>query len=277
MEVFMQAGLWFMVFVLAAGGVQDSTPKLDEAKALIAELKLDEARKAFEAAKGGMAEDAVKEIEANLAALEAFLKVKADVEEGLITKALNGAAEVLKAPCDLIFAEKAVKLYEELKDMIFYVINDFEPEGKRDGKWYKSSEGASAEIVKGTDVAADGRYALKIRFEAAPAGTVRSVTLVPPGDFGEALILLKGLTMHVHSEKEQAATFDIVVPGLPGKTRAEYLGATLKHTGWKKVHFTREQFIRRAAFVWPDGREVILQTKEAGAMEFLIDDVKFVR
>jgi hypothetical protein len=165
------------------------------------------------------------------------------------------------------------------------VINDFESEETRGDNMVRTSQGgAEFEIVNDYRVARDGRNCLKVKLSERPEGVgerdegaYRAVILEPPEGFSRELETLKALSFSILSMKKQAGRMDLVISGGSAQSFANHPGLTLDHVGWKDYVVPKERFRLLGDFMWRDGRRIALQTRGPKEMEFMIDDVKFIR
>ena len=286
----------FGVLVLGAqdDDAQEYVAELDETRELIVELKLDEAEDALKAAKKELGKRkrekgvkaALEDMEENLEALEAFLDAKEYVEKGKEDKAFKKIVkDVMKAPCELLFVKEVEALYGELKGKMYYVVNDFESEDFRgDQKIRTSQGGAEATVVNDYRVASEGRNYLKVKFDERPEGVderapeaQRAVILYPEEGFSRELESLKALAFSLGTMQKQIGRLDLYIVGGSATSVAVYSGLTLDQLGWKGHVVPKERFKLQGNFQWRDGRRIVLQTRGPKAMEFMIDDVKFIR
>jgi hypothetical protein len=288
----------FGVLVLGAvddeDDAQEYVAELDETRELIVELKLDEAEDALKAAKKELGKKkrekgvkaALEDMDANLEALEAFLDARKYVEKGKADKAFKKMVkDVMRAPCDLLFVKEAEALYADLKGKIYYVINDFESEaGRGEGMIRTSQAGAEAAVKNDYRMARDGRHFLEVKFAERPEGiserdqgAVRGLILEPPEGFSRELDSLKALSISILSPRKQAGRMDLLVTGGSNTSYAIYPGLTLDEVRWKDYVIPKERFRLQGDFMWRDGRRIQLMTRGPKAMEFMIDDVKFIR
>ncbi|MCZ6602894.1 MAG: hypothetical protein O6952_07810 [Planctomycetota bacterium] len=271
----------------------ESVPELDAVIDLIAELDLEGAEEAFKAAKkdlrGRKKNKAVKKmidaVESNLEALEMFEKAKEAIDKGKTSKAFKSIKKVIRKYGELYFVEEAERVYSELKQKIFYMINDFETDAFRDSKMYQVGRvGANVELVSDRRFARDGHHALKVHFDkrgdgvkARDSDSFRAAQLNPPDGFSKELEDLRSFTLSIFSYKKSNALITIMIAGGGPASYAEYPDFALNYTGWKDISFPLIKMKFRGSFQWRDARSILIFTRGPGEVDFIVDDVKFIR
>ncbi|MCZ6689491.1 MAG: hypothetical protein O7H41_07815 [Planctomycetota bacterium] len=272
---------------------EESVPELDAVIDLIAEMDLEGAEEAFKAAKkdlrGRKKNKAVKKmidaVESNLEALEMFEKAKDAIDKGKTGKAFKAITKVMRKYGELYFVEEAESVYSELKQKIFYMINDFETEAFREAKKYQAGRnGSNVELVSDRRFARDGSHALKVHFDKRGDGvkrqdseSFRAMQLNPPDGFSKDLEDLKSFTLSIFSYKKSNAMITIMIAGGGAASYAEYADFALNYTGWKDIRFPLIKMKFRGSFQWRDAREIRIFTRGPLEVDFIVDDVKFIR
>ena len=130
----------------------------------------------------------------------------------------------------------------------------------------------------------DVQALIDMQFAERPEGVserdpeaLRAVVLEPPEGFSRELENLRALSFSILSLKKQAGRMDLLVTGGSNRSYAHHPGLTLNHVGWKDYVVPKERFKLLGDFMWRDGRRIQFATRGPKAMEFMIDDVKFIR
>lgn len=268
-------------------------PELDTVRGHIMDLEREEAEDALKEAKKELrkrkrekgVKAAIEKMEKNIDALEEFEKAQEYKEAGKAKKALKSVAKVLRGYGEILFADQAESVYAELKQEIYYIINDFETEELRDPKNFRTSQsGAETEIVSGARFSSDGRHALKIHFDERgenvrerDPGSYRGAELKTPETFSRDLEELKALTFSVFSYEKTPAKVTLVISGGGAESFAAYAGIVLNFAGWKHYQVRLNEFRFNGSFQWRDARSIVFSTRGLAAVDFIVDDVKFHR
>lgn len=268
-------------------------PELEDVRVCIEALDREGAEEALKAAKKELGsrkrekpvKAAIKALEKNIDALEEFEKAKEAKDKGKISKALKSMTKVMCKFGEIYFAEAAEEVYAELKQKVYYMINDFETEAYRGEKAYLTSRsGASVEVVSDRRLARDGRHALKVHFDKreegvkeGDQGAYRAAVIETPDGFSRELENLKALTFSIFSYKKSSSKFYLAISGGGAASFAQYPGLTLNYVGWKDYAVALRQFKLNGSFKWRDGRRVIFATTGPLEADFIVDDVKFIK
>ena len=262
-------------------------------KDLIRDLDLEEAERNFEKVKKDLRkwkrdkaiQGALEDVKDQISALREFQKARKYAKKRKLPKALKCMSKVLRAYGDLLFPEEAEKLYSDLKGKIYYMINDFEGEESRGpGNFSTTRSGATVQVIRDVRLSADGRYALKVHFDARrqgvreeDTGAYRAVLLMPPLGFSQDIRRLKALTFSIVSTKKvhDMITVDIFGPG--ASSYAEHPGIVLNFTGRRDYTLKLNRFRFYGGFKWSDARDIRFSTLGPNEIDFTIDDVKFLR
>ena len=268
-------------------------PELVETRALIQELKLDEAEDAFKAAKKALSsrkrdkdvKAALKEMERNLEALEDFLDAREAIEKKKTGKALKLLSALMRTPGELVFLDQVAPLYAEVRRQAFYVINDFETVDSRKPRMATGQEGAATtEFVSDLRLSMEGRHSLKVTIEDRKEGVPeqegeawRWVRLKTPPDFAEKAGTMKALTLGIYSPRKQEMKLELSIGGSASADRASWQGIALNYAGWRTVQIPIGQMKIEGKFDWSQAKNIVFATRGAFGGTFYVDDVKLVR
>ena len=275
----------------AAGAAR--APEFDGVRKLIAELKLDEAKEAMEAAVKGLGDrkrdkgvKAEKKIvDDNLDALEEFLDARKKIEDGDAGRALKPLMKVMRTPGALYFQEEAEKVYEEIKGKAYYMVNDWETKhGRRKAAVQTNAARATAEVVEDLRLSQEGRHSLRVTFVARQEGVKetegaawRSVLIKGPDGLAEELPRLKSISLGIFSPSKQNVKLDLGITGGKSSSFAQYEGIMLNYAGWKTFTIPLAKMKLTDDFQWAEGKSIFLKTTGPDAAEFYVDDVKLLR
>ena len=270
-----------------------SVPELDAVKDSIRALDLKAAEDGLKAAKKELreqrddesVESAIEAVEHQIAALEEFSKARRYVKKRKYPQALTAIAKALRAPEELLFSDEAEDLYSEIKQKMYYMICDFESEDSRNpANFYTSGSGVTAAIVNDLRLSSDGRHALEVHFVALGDGirphsseAYRAIILKPPPGFSRDIGGLRCLQFSIVANKKVPDLVTVDIFGGDGSIYAEHPGIALNFTGRKQFTLKLNRFKFYGSFQWSDAQDIRFSTLGPSAMDFSVDDVKFLR